>query len=141
MEEHSGTGFLSLLLVVFLAFLVPLLLSRFKRVPVVVGEIVAGVIIGGSGLNLVEANPTLVVLSDIGLAFLMFLAGMEIDFSKLFPPREKEEPRSGPNLPGWAFIVYLMTLANYGIQDKVLEKTLIQKLLRITKLKDNILIK
>jgi Kef-type K+ transport system membrane component KefB len=111
MEEHTGTGFLSLLLVVLLAFLVPLLLSRFKRVPVVVGEIVAGVIIGHSGLNLVAANPTLVVLSDIGLAFLMFLAGMEIDFGKLFPPREKGKLNAGPNLPGMAFIVYLFTLA------------------------------
>ena len=110
MEEHAGTGFLPLLLVLLLAFLVPLLLSRFKRVPVVVGEIVAGVIIGHSGLNLVGANPTLIVMSDIGLAFLMFLAGMEIDFAKLFPPREKDEPRSGPNLPGFAFIVYLLTL-------------------------------
>jgi Kef-type K+ transport system membrane component KefB/Trk K+ transport system NAD-binding subunit len=111
MEEHTGTGFLPLLLVLFLAFLVPLMLSRFKRVPVVVGEIVAGVIIGHSGLNLVGANPTLVVMSDIGLAFLMFLAGIEIDFDKLFPPRDPGEPRSGPNLPGFAFIVYLLTLA------------------------------
>ena len=53
MEEHTGTGFLPLLLVLVLAFLVPLLLARFKRVPVVVGEIVAGVIIGHSGFNLV----------------------------------------------------------------------------------------
>jgi Kef-type K+ transport system membrane component KefB len=71
---------------------------------------VAGVIIGHSGLNLVGANPTLVVLSDIGLAFLMFLAGMEIDFAKLFPPREKGQPNAGPNLPGLAFAVYLVTL-------------------------------
>jgi Kef-type K+ transport system membrane component KefB/Trk K+ transport system NAD-binding subunit len=110
MEEHTGTGFLPLLLVLLLAFLVPLLLSRFKRVPVVVGEIVAGVIIGHSGLNLVGANPTLEVMSDIGLAFLMFLAGMEIDFAKLFPPREKNQPNPGPNLPGIAFVVYLLTL-------------------------------
>jgi Kef-type K+ transport system membrane component KefB/Trk K+ transport system NAD-binding subunit len=87
-----------------------LLLSRFKRVPVVVGEIVAGVIIGHSGLNLVGASPMLVIMSDIGLAFLMFLAGMEIDFAKLFPPREKDRPNPGPNLPGMAFIVYLLTL-------------------------------
>ena len=110
MEEHTGNGFLPLLLVLLLAFLVPLLLSRFKRVPVVVGEIVAGVIIGHSGLNLVGANPTLEVMSDIGLAFLMFLAGMEIDFAKLFPPREKGQPNPGPNLPRLAFIVYLLTL-------------------------------
>lgn len=110
MEEHASTGFLPLLLVIFLAFLVPLLLSKFKRIPIVVGEIVAGIIIGHSGFNLVGENPTLVVMSDIGLAFLMFLAGMEIDFSKLFPPREKGSPALGPNLPGMAFIVYLITL-------------------------------
>lgn len=108
--EQSGTGFISLLLVIFLAFIVPLLLSKLKRIPVVVGEIVAGIIIGHSGFNLVGANPTLTVMSDIGLAFLMFLAGMEIDFSKLFPPREKGKPAPGSNLPGMAFIVYLVTL-------------------------------
>ena len=46
MEEHTGTGFLPLLLVLLLAFFVPMMLSRFKRVPVVVGEIVALVKIG-----------------------------------------------------------------------------------------------
>jgi len=110
MEEHTGNGFLPLLLVLVLAFLVPILLARFKRVPVVVGEIVAGVIIGHSGFNLVGANPALEVMSDIGLAFLMFLAGMEIDFARLFPPREKGEARQGFNLPGMAFVVYLLTL-------------------------------
>ncbi len=110
MEEHASTGFLPLLLVLFLAFVVPLLLARFRRIPVVVGEIVAGIIIGHSGFNLVGANPTLEVMSDIGLAFLMFLAGMEIDFSKLFPPREKNQAAAGPNLPAQAFLVYLLTL-------------------------------
>ena len=110
MEEHASTGFVPLLLVIFLAFIVPLLLAKLKRIPVVVGEIVAGIIIGHSGFNLVGANPTLEVMSDIGLAFLMFLAGMEIDFSKLFPRREKGKPAAGPNLPGMAFLVYIVTL-------------------------------
>ncbi|MBN1665453.1 MAG: monovalent cation:proton antiporter family protein [Anaerolineales bacterium] len=109
MEEHASTGFLPLLLVLLLAFVVPLLLARFKKIPVVVGEILAGVIIGQSVLNLVEVNATLEVMSDIGLAFLMFLAGMEIDFSKLFPPRGENKP-SGPNIPAFSFVVYLLTL-------------------------------
>ena len=108
--EQSETGFISLLLVIFLAFIVPLLLSKMKRIPVVVGEIVAGIIIGHSGFNLVGVNPTLSVMSDIGLAFLMFLAGMEIDFTKIFPPREKGKPAPGPSLPGSSFVVYLLTL-------------------------------
>jgi Kef-type K+ transport system membrane component KefB/Trk K+ transport system NAD-binding subunit len=109
MEEHAGTEFLPLLLVLLLAFVVPLFLSRMRRIPVVVGEIIAGVLIGQSGLNLVEYNPTLEVMSDIGLAFLMFLAGMEINFDKLFPPRE-QGVSTGPNLPGMAFVSYLLTL-------------------------------
>ena len=110
MEEHASAGFLPLLLVIFLAFIVPLLLSKLKRIPVVVGEIVAGIVIGHSGFNLVSEDMMLTIMSDIGLAFLMFLAGMEIDFSKLFPPREKGKPAPGPNLPGMAFLVYLVTL-------------------------------
>ena len=57
-ESHS---FVPLLVVALLAFLVPLVLSRFKRlrVPVVVGEILVGIIIGDSGLRLVGHDPML----------------------------------------------------------------------------------
>ena len=77
--------FIPLLLVVFLAFLVPLLLARFRRIPVVVGEILAGILIGPSVLGWVHMEePTLDLLAEIGFAFLMFLSGLEIDFSILF---------------------------------------------------------
>ena len=77
-------SFLPLLLVTLLAFLVPLVLSRLRVVPIVVGEILTGIIIGPSLLGWVDPNEhTLALLSDIGFAFLMFLAGMEIDFSFL----------------------------------------------------------
>jgi Kef-type K+ transport system membrane component KefB/Trk K+ transport system NAD-binding subunit len=82
--EHR---FLPLLLVVSLVFLVPILLSRVRRVPVVVGEILAGIIVGPSILGWVHGDePTLELLSEIGFAFLMFLSGLEIDFSLLFTP-------------------------------------------------------
>lgn len=52
--------FLPLLLVVTLAFIVPISLARFRRVPVVVGEILAGIFIGPSILGWVHAeDPTL----------------------------------------------------------------------------------
>jgi len=77
--------FLPLLLVVFLAFLVPIFLARFRRVPVVVGEIMAGILVGPSVLGWVQnEDPTLSILAEIGFAFLMFLSGLEIDFSLLF---------------------------------------------------------
>jgi Kef-type K+ transport system membrane component KefB len=83
-ETHS---FAPLLIVVVLAFLVPLVLTRFKRrsIPVVVGEIVAGVIVGNSGLQLVGEDPILEVLALLGFAYLMFLSGLEVDFDAILP--------------------------------------------------------
>ena len=82
----ESSSFAPLLLVVFLAFLVPLLLSRVKhlRLPVVVGEILAGILIGGSVLGWVNIDdPVLDLLAEFGFVFLMFLSGMEIDFSSV----------------------------------------------------------
>ncbi len=81
-EEIS---FIPLLVVIGLAFLVPLMLSRVKGlvIPIVVGEIIAGMVIGKSGLRLVEDNFLLEVLAILGFAYLMFLSGLEIDFSEV----------------------------------------------------------
>ncbi len=84
MEETMS--FTPLLLVISLAFIIPFILTRFKRLrlPIVVGEIIAGMIIGRSGFNLVNGHdPMLDVLSRLGFVFLMFLSGLEIDFSGL----------------------------------------------------------
>jgi Kef-type K+ transport system membrane component KefB/Trk K+ transport system NAD-binding subunit len=83
-ESHS---FVPLLIVALLAFLVPLALSRFKRlrVPVVVGEILVGIIIGDSGLQLVGHDPMLEILALLGFAYLMFLSGLEVDFGAILP--------------------------------------------------------
>ena len=95
MEEHTNLA--PLLLVLFLAFIIPLALARFRRIPVVVGEILAGMLIGGSGLGWVSGDdPVLGLLSEIGFAFLMFLSGLEIDFSLLFRPARA----GGKNGPG-----------------------------------------
>jgi len=78
--------FIPLLLVLVLAFIVPLLLTRFKRLflPIVVGEILAGILIGPSILGWVQGDETiLVLLAEFGFVFLMFLSGMEINFSNL----------------------------------------------------------
>ena len=58
--------FTSLLLITFLAAVVPLVASRMRivRLPIVVGEILAGVVIGKSGLDLVESTPALEFLAD-----------------------------------------------------------------------------
>lgn len=79
----------SLLLVVALAFLVPIALQYFhlRVIPVVVAEIFVGLIIGNSGLNLIRPEGWVSQLSTLGLIFLMFLSGLELDVS-LFKPKK-----------------------------------------------------
>ena len=78
-------SFGGLLIVVAVAFAVPLVLGLFPavRLPSVVLEILAGIVIGPSVLGIVHVDQTIQVIAVIGLAFLLFLAGLEIDFSKL----------------------------------------------------------
>jgi len=81
MEE--ARSFAPLLMVVTLALVVPLLLSTLRgrfAIPIVVGKIVAGIIVGRSGFAWVlPDNSALILLKELGFVFLMFLSGMEID--------------------------------------------------------------
>lgn len=77
--------FTNLLIVCAVAFAAPLALglTPYIRIPAVVLEIVLGIVIGPSVLGWVEVDEPVAVLSVVGLAFLLFLAGLEIDFHQL----------------------------------------------------------
>jgi Kef-type K+ transport system membrane component KefB len=77
--------FTNLLIVVAVAFAAPLTLGLAPRlrIPAVVLEIIAGIVIGPSGFGWVEIDQPIEVLSVLGLAFLLFLAGLEIDPTRL----------------------------------------------------------
>jgi len=74
-----------LLIVVALAFAAPFVLGLFPsvRLPSVVLEIVAGIVVGPSVLGIVEVDQAIEVIALIGLGFVLFLAGLEIEFDKL----------------------------------------------------------
>jgi Kef-type K+ transport system membrane component KefB len=77
--------FTNLLIVVAAAFAAPLVLGLVPalKLPSVVLEIVAGIVLGPSVLGWVQVDQAVEVLATIGLAFLLFLAGLEIEFHKL----------------------------------------------------------
>jgi Kef-type K+ transport system membrane component KefB len=89
-----------LVAVAAVAFLAPLLLGLAPRlrVPAVVLEIVAGILLGPVS-HWVHVDLPIQVLSTLGLAFLLFLAGLEIDFDRLRGPALK--------LAGVGFLVSL----------------------------------
>src|SRR5882757_313394 len=78
-------AFDNLLIVVAVAFAAPLLLGFFPSVklPSVVLEIIAGIVIGPSLLGIVHVDEAISVVALPGLAFLLFLAGLEIEFDRL----------------------------------------------------------
>ncbi|PAD24927.1 sodium:proton antiporter [Niallia circulans] len=92
-----GASFASLVIVVTVALLTPIILQRLKLnvIPVVVAEILMGLIIGKSGFNLVEQDMWLETLSTLGFIFLMFLSGLEIDFSAFSSKKKRETLPNG----------------------------------------------
>ncbi|WP_070119724.1 monovalent cation:proton antiporter family protein [Bacillus marinisedimentorum] len=104
MESHAS--FTSLVIVLIVAFITPILLHRFRLriIPVVVAEIIMGLIIGKSGLDIVQQDVWLETISTFGFIFLMFLSGLEIDFSAFAGTTKKEKLPNGKDAPN-AFLV------------------------------------
>ncbi len=75
--------YILLLAIAVFAFIIPIISGRIG-VPAVVGEIICGILLGILGFSL-EAEGQIVIdfLARFGLIFLMFLVGLEIDFSKI----------------------------------------------------------
>ncbi|SEA15766.1 Kef-type K+ transport system, membrane component KefB [Arachidicoccus rhizosphaerae] len=65
-------------LVLFIILFAPILLNRIK-IPHIIGLIIAGVIVGPYGFNLLLRDSSIVLFGTVGLLYIMFLAGLEID--------------------------------------------------------------
>lgn len=74
--------FLQLVIILFSARLLGEIAARFN-VPAVIGELLAGVLIGPSILNLVELNSLIQVLAEIGIILLLFEVGLDTDIGRL----------------------------------------------------------
>jgi len=91
-----------LLLYVTGAFLMPIL-SGFLGIPAAVAEILFGILIGGGVLRLAGDHAFLTFMSQFGFAYLMFLAGMELDFAFLEKQGVRGLLRGGAAVAGvWA---------------------------------------
>ena len=116
-------NFTSLLIIGAVAVLMPLLLGLFPavKVPAVVLEIVGGVLVGPTVLGWVHLNAPVRVVSDLGLGFLLFMAGFEIDLRRV--------NRRALALASRAFVVsvVLALLAGYALQltDQITDGLLI----------------
>src|SRR6478735_6190518 len=83
MVTFEISALLAIPLVAVLAPLFSSLLGRFVKIPLVVFEIVMGLLVGPAVLGWVEPTDFTAKLAEFGLAMLFFLAGNEIDFERI----------------------------------------------------------
>src|SRR5918911_1397713 len=74
-------SFSNLLVIMAVAFGAPLLLGLFPRL-----QLPSGILVGPSVLGLAHDDQTVQVVALLGLAFVLFLAGLEIEFGRLRGP-------------------------------------------------------
>jgi Kef-type K+ transport system membrane component KefB len=101
-------SFSGLVIVSAVAFLAPLVLGLLPRVrvPAVVLEIVLGIVIGPSVLGWVHMDLPIRILAVVGLGFLLFLAGLEVELERLRGPLLR--------LPLVGFLISLAAAAAVG---------------------------
>lgn len=76
----SGFGFHTLALLVVIGLAGPLLTAAARfRVPLIIGELVAGIVVGRTGFGVVDqADPTFTLLANVGFALVMFVVGTHV---------------------------------------------------------------
>lgn len=76
----AGFGFDTLALVAVIGLAGPALAAVPRlRIPVVIGELIVGIVVGGSGFGIVDStDPTFTLLANIGFALVMFVVGTHV---------------------------------------------------------------
>src|SRR5690606_18775550 len=108
-------------LVLFIILFAPILLTKVE-VPHIIGLILAGVLVGPYGLNLLQRDSSIVLFGTVGLLYIMFLAGLEIDL--------KEFKKNRAKIVGFGLITFLLPLTvgslaryyllGYGVMSSIL---------------------
>ncbi|WP_062048096.1 cation:proton antiporter [Bacillus sp. JCM 19034] len=94
-------------------FLIAPIIMRKLRIPGIIGLIFAGVIVGPNGIGILDRDPTIVLLGTVGLLYIIFIAGLEIDLEgfKKYRKRSLTFGFLSFNLP---FILGCIAILYYG---------------------------
>jgi Kef-type K+ transport system membrane component KefB len=108
-------------LILFIILISPILLKKIK-VPAVVGFIIAGIAVSPHGFNVLVKNSAIELFSTIGLLYIMFIAGVELDLNEFKEKKHKSLmfgflTFSVPILIGFPVCYYLL---NYSLTTSIL---------------------
>src|SRR5712671_6035812 len=86
-QSHGASGLLLLPVLLLAVAVISVPLARLLRLSAVVAYLAAGVVIGPYGFALVRAPETIITVSELGVVLLLFLIGLELEFSRLLALR------------------------------------------------------
>src|SRR5262249_46767002 len=87
MDQPHGGSLLLLPLLLLAIAVVSVPLGPLLRLSAIVAYLAAGVVVGPFGLGLVRAPDTIIAVSELGVVLLLFLIGLELEFSRLLALR------------------------------------------------------
>lgn len=122
-------------IVLFVIFFAPLLFNKIK-IPGIIGLIVAGILLGPKGFYILENDTALKLFGKVGLLYIMFLAGLEIDL-KEFKKNSNKSLVFGaltfaiPMILGYAASYYFLyeyldiSITGVAFSDKIVEASIL----------------
>lgn len=78
----EGNIFFEIALIIIIASVIAYIIKLLRQ-PLIPAYIITGIILGPIGLGIIRNQEIIAILSEIGIAFLLFFVGLEIDFKKL----------------------------------------------------------
>lgn len=88
LQKPFHSSVLIFAVILFIILLAPILLRSLK-IPGIIGLILSGLVIGPHGLDWIEKNSAVDLFSTIGLLYIMFLAGLELDLKEFKTNKHK----------------------------------------------------
>ena len=88
LQKPFHSSVLIFAVILFIILLAPILLRSLK-IPGIIGLILSGLVIGPHGLGWIEKNAAVDLFSTIGLLYIMFLAGLELDLKEFKTNKHK----------------------------------------------------
>lgn len=86
-QQHETFGFLSLAVVLLAAAVLSVPIARRLRLSAIIAYLAAGVIIGPFGLGVFRNSETILAVAELGVVMLLFVIGLELEFSRLLKMR------------------------------------------------------
>jgi glutathione-regulated potassium-efflux system protein KefB len=110
-QPQETLSYLPLAVVLLAAAVVSVPIARALKLSAIIAYLVAGVLIGPFGLGVFRAPQTVLTVAELGVVMLLFLIGLELEFSRLFKMRRDIFGLGAAQLALTALVIGAITMA------------------------------